>query len=30
VRSAARTASGTYVVLEDPAGAARLVHLTTR
>ena len=27
-RSAARTASGTYVVLEDPAGAARLVRLT--
>ncbi|MFL6169296.1 MAG: hypothetical protein ACJ711_06450, partial [Ornithinibacter sp.] len=29
VRSAARTASGTFVVLEDPAGTARLVRLTT-
>jgi hypothetical protein len=29
VRSAARTATGDYVVLEDPAGAARLVRLTT-
>ena len=28
VRSTARTASGTFVVLEDPAGAARLVRLT--
>ncbi len=27
VRSAARTASGTFVVLEDPAGTARLVRL---
>ena len=27
VRSAARTATGDYVVLEDPAGAARLVRL---
>ena len=29
VRSTARTASGDYVVLEDPAGSARLVRLTT-
>jgi hypothetical protein len=29
VRSAARTATGDYVVLEDPAGRARLVRLTT-
>ena len=28
VRSAARTATGDYVVLEDPSGAARLVRLT--
>jgi hypothetical protein len=28
VRSTARTASGTFVVLEDPAGVARLVRLT--
>ena len=28
VRSAARTASGDFVVLEDPAGRARLVRLT--
>lgn len=28
VRSTARTATGDYVVLEDPAGAARLVRLT--
>ncbi len=28
VRSTARTASGTFVVLEDPAGIARLVRLT--
>ena len=27
VRSTARTASGTFVVLEDPAGVARLVRL---
>jgi hypothetical protein len=29
VRSTARTATGDYVVLEDPAGVARLVRLTT-
>ena len=29
VRSAARTGPGDYVVLEDPAGSARLVHLAT-
>ena len=29
VRSAARTGTGDYVVLEDPAGSARLVRLTT-
>jgi hypothetical protein len=29
VRSAARTATGDYVVLEDPAGTARLVRLAT-
>jgi hypothetical protein len=29
VRSAARTTTGDYVVLEDPAGLARLVRLTT-
>ena len=27
VRSTARTASGAFVVLEDPTGAARLVRL---